>query len=68
MAGDVVNEHSCFVSSAVLADSFVLRNPPLRQAPIRYASALRRDLQYLNEHTYQEIAEILVPLKYGGLK
>jgi len=25
----------CFVSSLVLAESFVLRNPPLRQAPKR---------------------------------
>jgi len=25
-------EHLCFVSSAVLADSFVLRNPPERKA------------------------------------
>ena len=27
----------CFVSSAVLADSFVLRNPPERKARKRYA-------------------------------
>ncbi len=26
----------CFYSSSVLVDSFVLRNPPLRQAPNRY--------------------------------
>jgi len=31
-------EALCFVSSSVLADSFVLRNPLLRQAPKRYAS------------------------------
>jgi Flp pilus assembly protein TadD len=30
-----LNEALCFVSSSVLADSFVLRNPPLRQAPKR---------------------------------
>lgn len=30
-------EHLCFVSSAVLADSFVLRNRHLRQAPNRQA-------------------------------
>jgi len=29
-------EHLCFVSSAVLADSFVLRIRHLRQAPNRY--------------------------------
>jgi hypothetical protein len=29
-------EHLCFVSSAVLADSFVLRNRHLRQAPNRW--------------------------------
>jgi len=31
-----LNEVLCFVSSSVLADSFVLRNPLLRQAPKRY--------------------------------
>jgi len=30
------NEALCFVSSSVLADSLVLRNPLLRQAPKRY--------------------------------
>lgn len=30
-----LNEALCFVSSLVLADSFVLRNPLLRQAPKR---------------------------------
>jgi len=30
-------EAFCFVSSSVLADSFVLRNPLLRQAPNRQA-------------------------------
>jgi len=34
-----LNEALCFVSSSVLADSLVLRNPLLRQAPNRYASA-----------------------------
>jgi len=33
-----LNEALCFLSSLVLADSFVLRNPLLRQAPKRYAS------------------------------
>ncbi len=32
-----LNEALCFVSSSVLADSLVLRNPLLRQAPKRYA-------------------------------
>jgi hypothetical protein len=31
-----LNEALCFVSSSVLADSLVLRNPLLRQAPNRY--------------------------------
>jgi len=30
----------CFVSSSVLADSLVLRNPLLRQAPKRYRQPL----------------------------
>jgi hypothetical protein len=34
-------EALCFVSSSVVADSLVLRNPLLRQAPKRYASLLR---------------------------
>ena len=29
-------EALCFYSSSVLLDSFVLRNPPLRQAPKRW--------------------------------
>jgi len=33
-----LNEALCFVSSSVLADSSVLRNPLLRQAPKRYAA------------------------------
>jgi len=31
-----LNEVLCFVSSSVMADSLVLRNPLLRQAPKRY--------------------------------
>jgi hypothetical protein len=31
-----LNEALCLVSSSVLADSLVLRNPLLRQAPKRY--------------------------------
>jgi len=34
-----LNETLCFASSSVLADSLVLRNPLLRQAPKRYAAA-----------------------------
>jgi len=32
-----LNGALCFVSSSVLADSFELRNPLLRQAPNRYS-------------------------------
>jgi len=31
-----LNDALCFVSSSLLADSFVLRNPLLRQAPKRW--------------------------------
>lgn len=31
-----LNETLCFVSSFILTNSFVLRNPLLRQAPKRY--------------------------------
>jgi len=34
-----LNEALCFVSSLVLAENLVLRNPLLRQAPNRYAAA-----------------------------
>ena len=34
-----LNEALCFVSSLVMADSLVLRNPLLRQAPKRYGQA-----------------------------
>jgi hypothetical protein len=33
---ECLNEALCFVSKSVLADSLVLRNPLLRQAPKRY--------------------------------
>jgi len=36
-----LNEALCFVSSSVLADSFRLRNPPLRQAAKRYRAFYR---------------------------
>ena len=36
-----LNEALCFVSSSVLADSLVLRNPLLRQAPKRYVKIKR---------------------------
>ena len=35
-----LNEALCFVSSSVLADSLVLRNPLLRQAPKRCKQAI----------------------------
>jgi len=38
----------CFVSSAVLTDSFVLRNPLLRQAPKRYEKTKTGSLESLN--------------------
>jgi hypothetical protein len=37
-----LNEALCFVSSSVLADSLVLRNPLLRQAPKRCMQFLRK--------------------------
>jgi hypothetical protein len=41
-----LNEALCFVSSSVLADSLVLRNPLLRQAPKRYVPFLPRHLKF----------------------
>ena len=38
-----LNEVLCFVSSSVLADNFVLRNPLLRQAPKRYVLFQKTD-------------------------
>ena len=35
-----LNEALCFISSSVLADSFMLRNPLLRQARKRYGLAI----------------------------
>jgi len=40
-----LNEALCFVSSSVLADSLVLRNPLLRQAPNRYLQAKKHERQ-----------------------
>ncbi len=40
-----LNEAFCFVSSSVLADSLVHRNPLLRQAPKRYGQAEQRHSQ-----------------------
>jgi hypothetical protein len=37
-----LNEALCFVSSSVLADSLVLRNPLLRQAPKRCVQCYKR--------------------------
>jgi len=39
-----LNEVLCFVSTSVLADSFVLRIPLLRQAPNRYMQAYQPTL------------------------
>jgi hypothetical protein len=36
LAAKCLNEHLFFVSSVLLADSLVLRNPLLRQAPKRW--------------------------------
>jgi hypothetical protein len=38
-----LNEALCFVSSSVLADSLVLRNPLLRQAPNRYGQIKKHE-------------------------
>jgi hypothetical protein len=43
-------EHLCFVSSSVLADSFVLRNRQLLVAAKRYAKGSRRDWDDPGEH------------------
>jgi len=37
-------EASCFGSNSVLADSLVLRNPLLRQAPKRYVKILKPNI------------------------
>jgi hypothetical protein len=42
-----LNEALCFVSSVVLADSFVLRNRQLLKPPKRYRQAYRTDYQKL---------------------
>ena len=39
-----LNEVLCFVSSSVLAESLVLRNPLLRQAPKRYGQFAKKSL------------------------
>ncbi len=45
-------EHLCFVSSVVLADSFVLRNRHLRQAPKRYVQG---SLQPANTNGWENL-------------
>jgi len=47
-----LNETLCFVSSAVLADSLVLRNPLLRQAPNRWRQPYDNDTQTSNKTFY----------------
>ena len=39
---ECLNEALCFVSSSLLADSLVLRNPLLRQAPKRWQQPYKR--------------------------
>ena len=46
-----LNGALCFVSSSVQADSLVLRNPLLRQAPKRWASVSCRTLKERNAST-----------------
>jgi hypothetical protein len=48
-------EALCFVSSSVLADSLVLLNPLLRQAPNRYASCYDDHQQLTNRQKYANI-------------
>ncbi|MDZ4807991.1 MAG: hypothetical protein SGI96_06940 [Bacteroidota bacterium] len=56
MAVQWLNEALCFVSSFVVAESFVLRNRHLRQAAKRYwlpkKQALQKNLPLLPEKTY----------------
>ena len=49
-----LNEALCFVSSSVLADSLVLRNPLLRQAPKRYAT-FKMDNKQLKDLTADDL-------------
>ncbi len=44
-----LHEALCFVSSSVLADNFVLRNPLLRQAPKR-STPFEKNIERINEH------------------
>ncbi len=50
-----LNEVLCFVSSSVLADSLVLRNPLLRQAPKRYSTLKKDEMRLFLQHLVQEI-------------
>jgi len=50
-----LNEVLSFVSSSVLADRLVLRNPLLRQAPKRCASFIRNHQQDTNKQLEIEI-------------
>jgi hypothetical protein len=48
-----LNEALCFVSSSVLINSLVLRNPLLRQAPKRYVSCFNKQLSvYLSQEKF----------------
>ena len=46
-----LNEVLCFVSSSVLADSLVLRNPLLRQAPKRYGAFIKETKMKISTFT-----------------
>ena len=54
-----LNEALSFVSSLVLADSLVLRNPLLRQAPNRQATPLPNCLQTLNGQQNRRLTKII---------
>jgi hypothetical protein len=45
-----LNEALCFVTSSMLAESLVLRNPLLRQAPNRWGTYPAPENYVINEH------------------
>ena len=53
----------CFYSSAVLVDSFVLRNPPERKAPNRYSQAWNEKnvCSMLFKHTQKDNMKSSIP-------
>jgi hypothetical protein len=46
-----LNQVQCFYQHLCLVDSFVLRNPPLRQAAKRYGQCYLTTVQTLNDRT-----------------